>query len=162
MQNNDIFAMLANTNLNEVDTSYPILAGGVYEFEVKSAEKKTSERTGGEYLLFQCALRTPDAVDINGNSISPGYSMRHMISLTPSEKQLENKSEDECKKDILASVCKFLDALMTERVWDETLESYVGLTFFAKTKVGKERTDPRTGDVYAPQAEFASFLPAQG
>lgn len=158
----DIFAMLANTDLNEVDTSYPILVGGVYEFQVKSAEKKTSERTGGDYLLFQTALLTPDAVDINGANLSPGYSLRHMISLTPSAKQLENKSEEDCKKDILASLCKFLDAIMAERVWDETLESYVGLTFFAKTKVGKERTDANTGDVYAPQAEFASFLPKQG
>lgn len=156
---NNIFEMLANTDLNDVDTSYPVLSGGIYEFEVKSAEKKTSERTGGEYLLFQCALLTPDATDINGAALSPGYSMRHMISLTPSEKQLEKKSLEECQKDALASVCKFLDALMSERVWDETLESYVGLTFFAKTKVGKERTDPKTGDVYDPQAEFASFLP---
>lgn len=151
--------MLANTDLNEVDTSYPVLSGGTYEFEVKSAEKKTSERTGGDYLLFQTALRTPDCVDINGNAVQPGYALRHMISLTPSEKQLENKSEEECKKDILASVCKFLDALMSERVWDETLESYVGLTFFAKTKVGKERTDQATGNVYPASAEFASFLP---
>lgn len=136
--------------------------GGTYEFEVKSAEKKTSERTGGDYLLFQCALRTPEAVDVNGVAINPGYSMRHMISLTPSEKQLGNKSEDDCKKDILAGLCKFLDSIMDERVWDETLESYVGLTFFAKTKVGKERVDGSTGDVYAPQAEFSSFLPKAG
>lgn len=158
----DVFTMLANTDLDQVDTSYPILAGGVYEFEVKSAEKKTSERTGGEYLLFQCALLSDNALDINGNRVNPGYSLRHMISLTPSEKQLENKSMEECKKDVIASVCKFLDALMIKRVWDETLNTYVGMTFFAKTKVGKERTDPRTGDVYAPQAEFASFLPKQG
>jgi hypothetical protein len=151
--------MLATTNLNEVDTSYPVLSGGVYEFEVKSAEKKTSENTGGEYLLFQCALITPDATDVNGGVLSPGYTMRHMISLTPSEKQLEKKSEEECKKDIMASICKFLDGLMVVREWDETLESYVGLTFFAKTRVGKERTDPKTGNVYDPQAEFANFLP---
>lgn len=159
---NDVFAMLASTNLNDVDTSYPVLQGGVYEFEVKSASKETSERTGGEYLLFQCALLTPDAVDINGNAISPGYSLRHMISLTPSEKQLMKKSEEECKQDAIKSVCQFLDALMSERVWDETLESYVGLTFFAKTRVGKERTDDRTGNVYPASSEFASFLPAQG
>lgn len=157
----DIFTMLATANLAEVSTAYPILASGVYEFEVKSAEKKTSERTGGEYLLFQCALLTPESVDVNGSPLSPGYTIRHMISLTPSEKQLESKSLEECQKDAIASVCKFLDSLMTDRVWDETLESYTGLTFFAKTKVGKERTDPRTGDVFASQAEFASFLPKE-
>lgn len=157
----DIFAMLANTDLNEVDTSYPVLAAGVYEFRIKSAEKKTSERTGGEYLLFQCELLSDDAQDINGSAIGQGYLMRHMISLTPSERQLAKKSLEDCQKDIMSSVCKFLDAIMLNRVWDETLESYTGMTFFAKTKVGKERTDERTGDVYPPSAEFASFLPKQ-
>ena len=158
----DIFAMLANTDLSEVSTAYPVLSAGVYEFKVKSAEKKVSERTGGEYLLFQCELVTPDSIDINNEPINPGYVMRHMISLTPSEKQLAKKSEEQCKQDILSSVCKFLDGLMTQRVWDETLESYVGMTFFAKTRVGKEREDQNTGDVYPAQSEFSSFLPKAG
>lgn len=157
----NLFDQLANTDLTEVSTAYPVLVGGVYEFEIKAAEKKTSDRTGGDYLSFSVALISPEATDTNGNAISPGYLMRHMISLTPSAKQLEKKSEEECNKDAIASLCKFLDAIMLTRVWDETLESYVGLTFFAKTKVGKERTDSNTGDVYAAQSEFASFLPKQ-
>jgi hypothetical protein len=158
----NLFDQLANTNLAEVSTAYPVLTGGVYEFAIKTFEKKTSDRTGGDYLAIGVTLLSPDATDINGNSVSPGYAMRHMISLTPSAKQLESKTEEECNKDAIASLCKFLDALMTERVWDETLESYIGLTFFAKTKVGKERTDPNTGDVYAAQSEFAAFIPKQG
>lgn len=158
---NNMFEMLANTDLSQVDTSYPNIAVGTYEWRVKSAEKKTSERTGGEYLLFQCELLTDTAVDTNGSSLNPGYSLRHMINLTPSEKQLQKDGLEGCQKKIMADLCKFLDAIMTERQWDETLESYVGLTFFAQTKVSKERTDERTGDTYPPQAEFAKFLPKQ-
>lgn len=157
-----IFDKLASVDLSEVDTSYPILEAGTWEFQIKSAEKKTSENTGGEYLLFQCSLVSSNANDITGAPLNPGYSMRHMINLTPSAKQIENKGEAQCEKDIFADVCKFLDAIQAEREWDETLESYVGLTFYAKTKVGKERTDPKTGNTYAAQAEFAGFLPFAG
>ena len=155
----DILGMLANSDLNEVDTSYPILLGGTYEWEVKSAEKKTSDKSGGEYLLFSCALLSSGASDIAGNDIPPGYQIRKMINLSPSEKQIDTKGEDQCAKDIMKDVCKFLDALMEDRVWDETLETYVGMTFWAKTKVTKERTDKNTGDVYPPAADFASFIP---
>jgi hypothetical protein len=155
----DILGMLANSDLNEVDTSYPILLGGTYEFEVKSAEKKTSEKSGGEYFLFNCALRSEGAADITGAPVAPGYQIRKMINLSPSEKQIEAKGEEQCGKDVIKDVCKFLDALMEERVWDETLETYIGMTFWAKTKVTKERVDKFTGDVYPPAADFASFIP---
>lgn len=155
----DILGMLASTDLNEVDVSYPILLGGTYEFEVKEVEKKVSENTGGEYILFKCALLSDNATDIAGNAISPGYAMRYMINLSPSEKQIAAKGEEQCAKDVLAQVCKFLDALMEQRVWDETFETYVGMTFWAKTKVTKEREDKNTGNVYPPAADFASFIP---
>jgi hypothetical protein len=34
------------------------------------------------------------------------------------------------------------------------------MTLFAKTRVSKERTDPKTGITYSPQAEIAQFIPA--
>jgi len=158
----DILGMLATEDLSQVDTSYPILLGGTYEFEIKGAEKKTSDKSGGDYLLFDCALLSSEATDIAGNPIQAGYRMRKMINLSPSEKQIAAKGEEQCAKDCVADVCKFLDALMEERIWDETLETYVSMTFWAKTKVSKERTDKATGDVYPPAADFASFIPKAG
>lgn len=154
----DIFDELGSEDLSTVDTSYPILAPGQYEFQVKEATKEEAE-SGYQYLLFKCSLVTPNAVDTNGNPVPVGYVMRNMIGLTPAEKTIKEVGLEEAKKRIKANVVKFLDAVVENRYFDPTLETYVGLNFFAKTRVSKERTDPITGQVYAPQAEFSSFIP---
>lgn len=153
-----VLDMLANTDLNTVDTSFPILAPGTYEFEVKEAEIKTSDN-GVRYAAIKTALVSPDAKDTNGNPINAGYPVRHMFMLSVSEKQVAKHGEEQAKKNVIADVCRFMDAVQGNRNWDETLQSYIGQRFFAKTKVSKERTDEATGQTYSPQAEFAQLLP---
>jgi hypothetical protein len=155
-----IFDSLAEVDFQAVDTSFPNLNPGTYEFEITKASKEQSEKTGGFYLLFNTKLVTSGARDTAGNELNPGYPVRHMINLTPSEKQLAKDGAEGCVKKIQGDVAKFLDAVVgSERTWDPTLELYVGKNFFAKTRVSKERTDEATGQVYAPSTEFASFLP---
>lgn len=154
-----IFDSLAETDLAAIDTSFPNLAPSTYEFTIADAEKKQSDK-GGFYLLFQCKLVTPGALDTAGNELSPGYPIRHMINLTPSEKQIAKNGPETCVKNIKADVAKFLEAVVgPERTWDSTLEMYKGLNFFAKTRVTKERTDEATGNTYAPSSEIGSFMP---
>lgn len=154
-----IFDDLATTDFDEVSTAYPNIAPGVYEFQIKEATKEQSAR-GGEYLCFKCTLVTDDATDTDGNPINVGYQMRHMINLTPSQKQLDKNGEEGCRANILKDVKKFLEAIGAEGAFDPTLESYVGANFFAKTRVSKERADDQ-GNIYAPSAEFAQLVPAQ-
>lgn len=152
-----IFDELASEDLTSVDTSFPILAGDTYEFRINSMTKEVAD-SGYAYLLIQAATNVP-GMDTNGNPLPPGYPVRHMIGLTPSDKQVAEIGLDAAKKKIKVNVVKFLDAV-GNRVFDPTLESYKDMTFFAKTRVSKERTDPRTGITYSPQAEIAQFIPA--
>lgn len=161
MQENNglsIFDELASEDLTQVDTSFPILAADQYEFRINSMTKETAD-SGYVYLLIQAATTVPGQ-DTNGNPLNAGYPVRHMIGLTPSDKQVAEIGMDEAKKKIKVNVVKFLQAV-GNLVFDPTLESYKDMTFFAKTRVSKERTDPKTGVTYSPQSEIASFIPAQ-
>jgi hypothetical protein len=164
MQNNtgtsalDIFDDLASEDLSQIDTSYPILAAGQYEFNAKEVTKECSDN-GFEYILVKASLVTSGALDTGGNTISPGYIIRYMIGLTPADKTVAEVGLEEAKKRIKVNIVKFLDAVVENRQWDPTFELYVGRNFFAKTKVTKERTDKNTGNVYPPAAEIQTLIP---
>lgn len=150
MENVDIFDQLGDGTLVDTDTSFPILAPGQCEFRVEAGTVETSEKTGGRYLAFDLAT-TEDKEDINGRPLPAGYKVRHMISVTPTEKM-----DDESIKRNLAM---FLDAVVDGRQWDPTLELYIGQTLFAKTKVQAERVDDATGETYPASARISTFIP---
>lgn len=155
----DILNSLSSEELQSTDTSFPNLAPGQYQFRIDTAELKDSEK-GGKYLLFQCKLESTDATTTAGEPLQPGYPVRHMINLSPSQKQIDKNGLDTCVKNIKRDIAKFLEAVMgPARTWDPSLEIYRGQTFFAKTRVSKERTDENTGITYDPQTEFAGFIP---
>jgi hypothetical protein len=162
-----IFDKLAETDLDNVDTSFPNLAPGTYEFRVESAEKKESDK-GGEYLLWACKLVSADALDTKGEALQPGYPLRHMLNLTYTDGIANGrdgkggKSEEEFEKDTFKDLCKFMDATLGHRKFAGDLEQFVGKTFFAKVKMGKARTNKDTGEVYDPSPQFAAFLPQEG
>lgn len=153
----DLLEELANEDLTQVDTSFPILAVSEAEFRIAEATRETAE-SGFEYLLFKCELISENCRDTNGSPVRPGYKLRHMIGLTPSNKSIKEVGEEEAKKQIKVRVVQFLKAI-GNLTFDPSLTSYVNATFFAKTRVSKERTDQKTGITYAPQAEFATFIP---
>jgi len=154
----DIFDQLGSEDLTSVDTSYPILAGGQYEFKIKEMTKEQSD-SGFEYLLVKASLVSTNALDVSGEPIKPGYVLRHMIGLTPIEKQVQEKGLEAVVKDIKRNIVIFLDAVTEDRQWDPSLELYIGKNFFAKTKVTKERVDKNTGNTYPPQAEIQTLIP---
>jgi hypothetical protein len=164
----DILNSLSSAELQQVDTAFPNLAPNTYEFKIVSAEIKDSA-SGGKYLLFSTKLNSTDAIDTAGASVAPGYPVRHMINLSPSDKQIEKAGGGElgmkaCVENIKKDLAKFLEAVTgPDRTWygndDEALANYVDMTFFAKTRVSPERVDPSTGITYDAQTQFASFIP---
>lgn len=147
----DIFDQLANEDLSSVDTSYPKLKPGTYEFLISAITKETSERTGGTYLALTLNLVSEDGETPEGKPVPAGYVINHNISLTPTEKF----DADAVKRNL----CMFLDALETGRQWDETLDLYKGKTLWAKTKIQPERVDEATGDTYDARSAISRFLP---
>ncbi len=153
---------LTTEELADTNTAFPNLSPGQYEFVVDSAEIKDNAAQTGKYVLFQCKLATPGAISTAGEPLQPGYPVRHMINLSPSQKQIDKNSEglEGCIKNIKKDIAKFVEALVgPSRQWDSTFQLYRGQTFFAKTRVSKERVDENSGQVYDPQTEFQTFVP---
>jgi hypothetical protein len=153
---------LSTETLAEVNTSFPNLSPGQYEFVVDTVEIKDNAAQTGKYILFQCKLVTPGAASTAGEPLQPGYPVRHMINLSPSQKQIDKNPEglEGCIKNIQKDLAKFIEALVGPgRKYDPSMQLYRGQTFFAKTRVSKERVDENTGTVYDPQTEFQTFVP---
>ena len=155
----DILNSLSTEELASTDTSFPNLAPDTKQFRVVEMKLEES-KSGGKYILIQTKLESTDAISTAGEPIAPGYPVRHMINLSPSQKQIDKQGMETCVKNIKRDLAKFLEAVVgPDRTWDPSFELYADQTFFAKTRVSKERTDEATGTVYDPQTEFASFLP---
>lgn len=156
----DLLNDLATTGLTGVDTSFPNLAPSQYEFEIVEASIEDNKAQTGKYLLFKTKLISEGATDTAGNPIAPGYPVRHMINLSPSQKQVDKSGLEACVDNIKKDIAKFLGAVVgPARTFDPTMAMYPGMTFFAKTRVTKERTDDNTGVTYDPSTEFATFIP---
>lgn len=146
--------MLASGALTDVDTTYPNLTPGLYEFRVKSMAQKINDPKTYEWIAVELELVSSTGTDEKGNPISVGYIVRDMISLTPSEKVIQEHGEEAAKQRVMVGIAKFLDAVEKDRVWDETFQSYIGKTLFAKTKITKENEEKG----YGPQTAVASYI----
>jgi hypothetical protein len=155
---------ISQEELTDTNTSFPNLSPGQYEFVVDSVEIKDNAAATGKYILFQTKLVSVDAKSTAGDQLSPGYPVRHMINLSPSQKQIDKDPEglEGCIKKIKQDIAKVVEALVgPSRQYDPSFQLYRGQTFFAKTRVSKERTDERTGATYDPQTEFQTFIPRE-
>lgn len=75
---------LLNTDLSNVDTSFPVLKRGQKELLISDI-KVTDSKKGGKNLVMTLKTTFPDTT-VRGREIGAGFSLRHLISLTPSEK----------------------------------------------------------------------------
>ena len=142
----DIFDQLGQTDWEDVDTSMPVLNPGLIEFKVNNMEVKTSERTGNRYIA--CDFRTTvETTDVEGKPVPPGYPVQHIFGLAKTE-----------KFDPMKNIAEFMDAVLGNRMWDPTFEAYMGQTFYAKTKVGKERQNEESGETYPARTEISRFM----
>lgn len=72
-----------DTNINDVNTDYPILPASHYMFRIE-AEKKVNKAQTGDNLVVKHIL-TEGAQDIKGEPVSPGFVITSYISLTETQ-----------------------------------------------------------------------------
>lgn len=72
-------------DLNEVDTSRPVLKAGVYSMKVNRVEVSENSAGTGRNLVVDFALTAPGE-SVKGEQINPGFSVRNYYPLQPSEK----------------------------------------------------------------------------
>ena len=77
----DPFAAYAS----DVDTSYPIIPGSLYDLEVKKAERGKTKDEQGKKIDFELAT-TSDTQSITGEPVPAGFVIMHNIGITPTQK----------------------------------------------------------------------------
>lgn len=151
-----VFDNLSQDVVNNADTSFPLLAPGLYEFKISNMESKDTQPTektpqGGEMISVNCQLQG-EAEAIDGRTCRSGTPVRYMI-WAPKDPTPEQEEE------LARKVAAFLDAVVGKtREWDPTFQLYIGKTFAARTKVTPARVNEQTGEEYDPQAEISSFV----
>jgi len=142
---NAVWDDLANTDLNAIDTSRPVLAPGTYEFLVKDV-KKDESRKGTPCLSMQLLLQA-EAQTVDGKTLAIGsVTVFHKIWLVTTEKY-----------DYKQDLARFMDAVLGSRHWDPTLEAYKGQTLTAVTGV-ENSTNPETGESYPPREQIKRLI----
>src|ERR1044072_25501 len=74
-----------DTNVEDVDVSYPIIPAGLYDLRIdKVSVEENRDKTGKNFVIV---LKTQQAItDIKGNPVPAGFQLSNIISLTESEK----------------------------------------------------------------------------
>jgi hypothetical protein len=138
-----------DVDLTTVDTSYPVLAAGVYPFKVDTAIVKPNKANTGHLLELDCELLV-DATDSKGKPIKAGYKMTHRCGLSPTDKY--------SLEDIAKNVATIQDAILGHRVALDAFDTdmLIGQRFIAKTKVTAETNE------YPEKAEFGRLVAKDG
>ena len=128
-----------DANVDDVDTSYPVLAQGNYNLRIKSAKKQPNKAQTGENLVI--AFETIDSARSNkGVDIAPGFVITHYISVTPREPEGEKRGYT--VEDIKKSVAELAKAAKVKGSVREIIDNAVqfeGTVVNAKVKIQPEQ-----------------------
>ena len=144
-----------DTNVADIDCSYPIIPAGLYQLDIKSAEVKPSNK-GGQNLVVQFATKEP-IQSIKGDMVPSGFVLTNNVSLTPTEKYSAIDIGKRIAAITQSAGFTVADGLTPRAVINDP-KRIVGRTVTAKVQVAKERTNPETGALYPERSEIASFV----
>lgn len=139
-------------NVEDVDLSYPIIPAGIHEFKITKAEVKPNAEGSGNNLVLTLQA-TSDKQSIKGETVH-NFTLTTVISLTETEKWL---AVDIGRR--IATVCQAaeLRGVSPRQIITEP-NRLVNRVVQVKTQVSQERTDKKTGRIYEPRTEVASFV----
>lgn len=154
----DILNQLSNINLSSVQTSFPLLATGLYDLTV--AEMKVEQQKApkvGNNIKIKLTTQNP-SVDIDGKQVNPGFPMFDTISLTKSFKEDGSINYDPAQK-----LAAFKEAVTGSKEGSfgapaEWAELYVGKTVQARVTYSPTSVDKRTQKDYGPQSRIDRYV----
>ncbi len=141
-----------DTNVEDVDLSYPIIPAGIHEMKITKAEKKTNGAKTGENLVLTLQATSPKQ-DTKGNVVQ-NFTLTNNISLVETEKYF--RVDIGKKIAAVAQAAEIRGVKASEILANPTM--LVGRVVNVKTSVSQERTDKETGRIYEPRSEVHSFV----
>lgn len=135
--------------VDDIDTSYPMIAAGLFTMTVSECKKETNEE-GKDRLTIVLLTTTPTTNTKTGDTIAPGFKCSTNIYVTPTDKMTPTM--------VAQNVTRFCKAAGVRGV---TVKDFLnnpsmaqGKNVEVKVTVGKETTNKATGQVYDPRNEF--------
>jgi hypothetical protein len=127
-----------DVDLSSVDTSFPLLAEGMYDLEVKAMEQKKTKDEQGD-MIVATFVTTREGRSTKGAPINPGFPIFYRLNLTPKGEMTEAM--------ILRNLAKFREGVTGSKSGSfGPIEQYVGKVVRAKVVVRVDKTG-NFGDV---------------
>jgi outer membrane protein assembly factor BamA len=86
-------------DVSGVDTSYPLLSAGLYDFRIEEVSEEPNKAKTGTNLKI-VVVTTKEAMSVKREALAPGLKLTQYIGLTPTEKY----STDAIKRNVAAFV----------------------------------------------------------
>lgn len=144
----DIFDQLGSTNFEDVDTSYPVLKAGAYNFRIKDMKRETWKSGLGSSIHIDLEL-LDEAEDIGGKYVGPGYVLTDRISMVAKGKY-----------DPRQAIARFLESVgLKNEPFDTSFQTYIGLDLVIKVKIEPESTDEQ-GNTWPAKSVVGTYVKA--
>ena len=156
---------LLDLDLGQVDTSYPVIKGGIYDMVVKNIEVVDNKSQDGKNLKIVLATTAP-TTSVNNEKFEPGQLVTTQLSLkTKSEK----RDEAGMKEIIVKRVATFLQAtrppvigIKGSDLFDGSIATkcnvFVGRSVRIKLDALPEGRDMASGKTLPPRNEVTQFI----
>ncbi len=141
-----------DTNVDDIDLSYPIIPAGIHEFKITKAEKKQNGAKTGDNLVITLVATGPKQ-DTKGATIQ-NFTLTNNISLVETEKYFRVDIGKKIAQ--VAQAAEVRGVKASEIIANPTM--LVGRVVQVKTAISQERTDPNSGRIYEPRSEVHSFV----
>ncbi len=141
-----------DTNVDDIDLSYPIIPAGIHEFKITKAETKENNAKTGKNLVLTLQATSPKQAT-NGDTVQ-NFTLTNNISLVETEKYF--RVDIGKKIAAVAQAAEIRGVKANEVIANPTM--LVGRVVQVKTSISQERTDKETGRIYEPRSEVHSFV----
>ena len=157
---------LLDLDLGSIDTSFPVLKGGMYDLVIKKSEVGRNKNNDGDLWTVQLST-VKDSKGVKGDDIKAGATVFHRVGLTPTEKYdiegiLKNVARftQAVKPAVAIKVSSFVQALQDGGI-QTMVKLFEGRMVTAKLEALPEGVDKSSGRTLPPRNEISQFEKAK-
>ena len=144
-------------DLSKVDTSFPLLADGIYQFKIDEAKVQPTKDGKGKFIHLKLSTTMP-AISVKGENLVAGINVFDNRNLVPTGKATWDM--------IKRGVGEFIQAIeggvsgATLSGMEQLVPTLQGRTLKAKVGYAPERIDKATGRQFKANNEILLYIKA--